>query len=138
MQKGIDENWAAALEHNPEAFARVVWVTTFLFHCSRFYMYAPDFFSLLPSSGYVICGYGSQWCTFEGNNYSFFLYAWLISLPLFLSLPLWWFKVQACTFILKSIIWCFKEKNYNFVLVSVCFCLWELFEKYFGIFLIIK
>ncbi|KAI3694959.1 hypothetical protein L1987_77945 [Smallanthus sonchifolius] len=22
--KGIDENWAAALEHNPEAFARVV------------------------------------------------------------------------------------------------------------------
>lgn len=69
---------------------------------------------------------------------NFFLYAWLISLPLFLSLPLWLFKVQACTFILKSIIWCFKEKNYNFVLVSVCFCLWELFEKYFGIFLIIK
>ncbi|XP_028106294.1 protein DNA-DAMAGE INDUCIBLE 1-like [Camellia sinensis] len=24
MKKGIDENWAAALEHNPEAFARVV------------------------------------------------------------------------------------------------------------------
>ncbi|TYK23223.1 DNA damage-inducible protein 1 isoform X3 [Cucumis melo var. makuwa] len=24
QQKGIDENWAAALEHNPEAFARVV------------------------------------------------------------------------------------------------------------------
>lgn len=24
LQKGIDENWQAALEHNPEAFARVV------------------------------------------------------------------------------------------------------------------
>lgn len=25
LQKGIEENWEAALEHNPEAFARVVW-----------------------------------------------------------------------------------------------------------------
>jgi hypothetical protein len=27
FQKGIDENWEAALEHNPEAFARVVCFT---------------------------------------------------------------------------------------------------------------
>lgn len=26
LQKGIDENWEAALEHNPEAFARVVYM----------------------------------------------------------------------------------------------------------------
>lgn len=25
LQKNVDENWEAALEHNPEAFARVVW-----------------------------------------------------------------------------------------------------------------
>jgi hypothetical protein len=24
IQKGIDENWEAAIEHNPEAFGRVV------------------------------------------------------------------------------------------------------------------
>lgn len=27
LQKGIDDNWAAAIEHNPEAFARVVSIT---------------------------------------------------------------------------------------------------------------
>lgn len=28
-QKGIDENWEAALEHNPEGFARVVCMLVF-------------------------------------------------------------------------------------------------------------
>lgn len=31
FQKGIDENWEAALEHNPEAFARVVCFTLRIF-----------------------------------------------------------------------------------------------------------
>lgn len=36
LQKGIDENWEAALEHNPEAFARVV-CFTLVFSCFTFY-----------------------------------------------------------------------------------------------------
>ena len=39
MQEGIDENWAVALEYNPEAFARVV--------CIIFNFYSLFFFFLL-------------------------------------------------------------------------------------------
>ncbi len=30
LQKNVDENWEAAIEYNPEAFARVVWLNTIL------------------------------------------------------------------------------------------------------------
>jgi DNA damage-inducible protein 1 len=41
LQKGIDENWEAALEHNPEGFARVVYMILYLlyFNANRFVVF---------------------------------------------------------------------------------------------------
>jgi hypothetical protein len=81
FQKGIDENWEAALEHNPEAFARVVCVDfvprklpplsphprVILLPFAHGVVYSLInqhlFFYLI---GYAVCGYGGQWSTFEG------------------------------------------------------------------------
>ena len=54
FQKGIDENWEAALEHNPEAFARVVCFTLssfllFIIFCWRRVFSYSMFYALLYS-----------------------------------------------------------------------------------------